>query len=27
MRGGMVPADVYDTVVRERDTFRKTKGR
>ena len=27
MRGGMVPADVYDLVVRERDTFRKTKGR
>ena len=27
MRGGMVPADVYDTVVRERDAFRKTKGR
>jgi TRAP-type C4-dicarboxylate transport system substrate-binding protein len=27
MRGGMVPADVYDMVVRERDAFRKTKGR
>jgi TRAP-type C4-dicarboxylate transport system substrate-binding protein len=27
MRGGMVPADVYDAVVREREAFRKTKGR
>jgi TRAP-type C4-dicarboxylate transport system substrate-binding protein len=27
MRGSMVPADVYDMVVRERDAFRKTKGR
>jgi TRAP-type C4-dicarboxylate transport system substrate-binding protein len=27
MRGNMVPADVYDMVVRERDAFRKTKGR
>ena len=27
MRGGMVPADVYDMVVRERDAFRKTKGK
>jgi TRAP-type C4-dicarboxylate transport system substrate-binding protein len=27
MRGTMVPADVYDAVVRERDAFRKTKGR
>jgi TRAP-type transport system periplasmic protein len=25
MRGGMVPADVYDAAVRERDTFRKTQ--
>jgi TRAP-type C4-dicarboxylate transport system substrate-binding protein len=27
MRGDMVPADIYDMVVRERDTYRKTKGR
>jgi TRAP-type C4-dicarboxylate transport system substrate-binding protein len=26
MRGGMVPADVYDAVVREREAFRKSKG-
>lgn len=25
MRGNMVPADVYDAAIRERDTFRKTK--
>ena len=25
MRGKMVPADVYDAAVRERDAFRKTK--
>ena len=25
MRGGLVPADVYDSAVRERDTFRKNK--
>ena len=25
MRGGMVPADVYDAAVRERDAFRKTQ--
>jgi hypothetical protein len=23
--GGMVPADVFDAAVRERDTFRKTQ--
>jgi TRAP-type transport system periplasmic protein len=27
MRGSMVPADVFDLAVRERDAFRKTKGR
>jgi TRAP-type C4-dicarboxylate transport system substrate-binding protein len=27
MRGDMVPADVFDLAVRERDTFRKTKGK
>ena len=27
MRGAMVPADVYDLAVRERDAFRKSKGR
>jgi TRAP-type C4-dicarboxylate transport system substrate-binding protein len=26
MRGTMVPADVYDAVVREREAFRKSKG-
>ena len=26
MRGTMVPADVYDAVVREREVFRKSKG-
>jgi TRAP-type C4-dicarboxylate transport system substrate-binding protein len=26
MRGGMVPADVYDMAVQARDAFRKTKG-
>ena len=25
MRGNMVPADVYDAAVRERDAFRKTQ--
>jgi TRAP-type C4-dicarboxylate transport system substrate-binding protein len=25
MRGNMVPADIYDAAVRERDTFRKTQ--
>jgi hypothetical protein len=25
LRGGMIPADVYDLAVRERDAFRKTK--
>jgi hypothetical protein len=25
MRGGMVPADVYDIAVRERDAFRQKK--
>jgi TRAP-type C4-dicarboxylate transport system substrate-binding protein len=25
MRGGMVPADVFDAAVRERDAFRKTQ--
>jgi TRAP-type transport system periplasmic protein len=27
MRGGMVPADVYDMALQERDAFRKSKGR
>jgi TRAP-type transport system periplasmic protein len=27
MRGGMVPADVYDMAVQARDAFRKSKGR
>jgi len=27
MRGGMVPADVYDMAVQERDAFRKSKGK
>ena len=27
MRGGMVPADIYDMAVREREAFRKTKGK
>lgn len=27
MRGGMVPADVYDLAVRERDAFRKSGGK
>ncbi|MCC7008075.1 MAG: TRAP transporter substrate-binding protein DctP [Acidobacteria bacterium] len=27
MRGDMVPADVYDLAVREREAFRKTKGK
>ncbi len=27
MRGNMVPTDVYDLAVQERDAFRKTKGR
>jgi len=27
MRGNMVPADVYDLALQERDAFRKTKGR
>jgi TRAP-type C4-dicarboxylate transport system substrate-binding protein len=27
MRGGMVPADIYDAAVQERDAFRKTKGK
>jgi TRAP-type C4-dicarboxylate transport system substrate-binding protein len=27
MRGGMVPADIYDLAVQERDAFRKSKGR
>lgn len=27
MRGDMVPADVFDLAVRERDAFRKTKGK
>ncbi len=27
MRGNMVPADIYDMAVKERDAFRKTKGR
>lgn len=27
MRGPLVPADIYDLAVRERDAFRKTKGK
>ena len=27
MRGGMVPADIYDLAVQTRDAFRKSKGR
>jgi len=27
MRGGMVPADIYDMAVQERDAFRKSKGK
>ena len=27
MRGTMVPADIYDMAVQERDAFRKTKGK
>lgn len=27
MRGGMVPADIYDMAVQARDAFRKSKGR
>ncbi len=27
MRGSMVPADIYDMAVKERDAFRKSKGR
>ena len=27
MRGTMVPADIYDLAVQERDAFRKSKGR
>ena len=27
MRGGMVPADIYDAAVQARDAFRKTKGK
>jgi TRAP-type C4-dicarboxylate transport system substrate-binding protein len=27
MRGDMVPADIYDMAVREREAFRKTKGK
>ncbi|MFI5177284.1 MAG: TRAP transporter substrate-binding protein DctP [Vicinamibacterales bacterium] len=27
MRGGMVPADIYDQAVQARDAFRKSKGR
>ena len=25
IRGTLVPADIYDAIVRERDAFRKTK--
>jgi hypothetical protein len=25
MRGGMVPAEVYDAAIRERDAYRKTQ--
>ena len=27
MRGGMVPADVFDMALAERDAYRKSKGR
>ena len=27
MRGNMVPADIYDMAVQERDAFRKSKGK
>jgi hypothetical protein len=27
MRGSMVPADIYDQAVRERDAFRKSQGK
>ena len=27
MRGNMVPADIFDLAVRERDAFRKTQGK
>jgi hypothetical protein len=27
MRGSMVPADVYDMAVQERDALRKSKGK
>jgi len=27
MRGNMIPADVFDTAVAERDAFRKSKGK
>ena len=27
MRGNIVPADVFDMAVAERDAFRKTKGK
>ena len=27
MRGSMVPPDIYDTAVQERDAFRKSKGK
>ena len=27
MRGSMLPADVYDAAVQERDAFRKSKGK
>ena len=26
MKGGVVPADIYDQATRERDAFRKTRG-
>ena len=27
MRGGMVPTDIFDMALAERDAFRKTRGR
>ncbi len=26
MKGGVVPADIYDQATRERDAYRKTRG-
>jgi hypothetical protein len=27
MRGSMVPTDIYDLAIQERDAFRKSKGK